>query len=374
MLLRTLLGFILYGCCFMVFAHKASDSYLTLIVSADKISGQWDIALRDLDFAIGLDSNDDSAITWKELRNKHDAVTAYAFNHLQIFSGKSPCRIKPTQYLVDNHTDGAYAVLQFDVGCPALLTEMGINYTLFFDLDPQHRGLLRVEYKGATHTAVLSPTLSRQSIELARVKSGTVFLQYLHEGVWHIWTGYDHILFLLSLLLPAVLYRQAGLWRPALRFRPVLTEVIKIVTAFTIAHSITLSLATLGVISLPTRWVESAIAASVILAALNNLYPLIDKKLWLVAFGFGLIHGLGFANVLKDLGLPQNMLLLTLLAFNLGVELGQLAIVTGFLPVAYWLRHTQSYRKVVFTLGSVLIAMLAFVWLLERSLNISLIN
>ena len=131
MLLRALLGFILYGCCLTAFAHKASDSYLTLIVSADKISGQWDIALRDLDFAIGLDSNDDSAITWKELRNKHDAVTAYAFNHLQIFSGKSPCRIKPTQYLVDNHTDGAYAVLQFDVGCPALLTEMGINYTLF---------------------------------------------------------------------------------------------------------------------------------------------------------------------------------------------------------------------------------------------------
>jgi hypothetical protein len=171
-----------------------------------------------------------------------------------------------------------------------------------------------------------------------------------------------------------VLYRHTGQWQPAIRFRPVLIEVIKIVTAFTIAHSITLSLATLGVISLPSRWVESAIAASVILAALNNLYPLIDKKLWLVAFGFGLIHGLGFANVLKDLGLPQNMLLLTLLAFNLGVELGQLTLVTGFLPVAFWLRHTQWYRKVVFTLGSVLIAMLAFVWLLERSLNLTLIN
>jgi len=374
MLLRALLGFIFYGYCLTVSAHKASDSYLTLKVSADKVSGQWDIALRDLDFAISLDTNGDNAITWKELLNKHEAITSYAFNHLQLFAGESPCSIKPTQFLVDNHTDGAYSVLQFDVVCPRILTSIGINYMLFFDLDPQHRGLLRVEYEGVTHTAVLSPTQNNQKIELAQVKSGTVFLQYLHEGILHIWTGYDHILFLLSLLLPAVLYRQAAKWKPTKRFRPVLIEVIKIVTAFTIAHSITLSLATLGVISLPSRWVESAIAASVILAALNNLYPLINRKLWLVAFGFGLIHGIGFANVLKDLGLPQNMLLLTLLAFNLGVELGQLAIVTGFLPFAFWLRKTQCYRKVVFTLGSVLIAMLAFIWLLERSLNLTLIN
>lgn len=345
-----------------------------LAVSADRISGQWDIALRDLDFAIGLDGNGDSAITWGELRGKHDAIAAYALAHLQILAGDAPCRIKPTRHLVDNHTDGAYAVLQFDVDCPTALTEMGIDYSLFFDLDPQHRGLLRVEYGGVTHTAVFSPTLSHQKIELAQVKSGTVFLQYLHEGLWHIWTGYDHILFLLSLLLPAVLYRQTGQWRASPRLRPIVTEVVKIVTAFTLAHSITLSLATLGMISLPTRWVESAIAASVVLAALNNIYPLISRKLWLVAFGFGLIHGLGFANVLKDLGLPQHMLLLTLLAFNLGVELGQLALVSGFLPVAFWLRHTLWYRKVVFTLGSILIALLAFIWLLERSLNLSLIN
>jgi hypothetical protein len=374
MFLRALLGFILYLYCLAVFAHKASDSFLTLKVSSTQITGRWDIALRDLDYAISLDVNDDSAITWKELRSKHEAVSTYAFSHIQISAGGTPCFIKPTQYLVDSHTDGAYSVLQFDADCPKQLTELSINYTLFFDLDPQHRGLLRVDYENTTHTAVLSPTQNRQKIELARIKPWAAFSQYLHEGIWHIWTGYDHILFLLSLLLPATLYRQGGQWRPAIRFRPVLIEVIKIVTAFTIAHSITLSLATLEVISLPSRWIESAIAASVILAALNNIYPLISKKLWLVAFGFGLIHGLGFANILKDLGLPQNMLLLTLLAFNLGVEIGQLAIVSGFLPVAYWLRRTQWYRKVFITLGSSLIAMLACIWLLERSLNLKLIN
>jgi hypothetical protein len=112
----------------------------------------------------------------------------------------------------------------------------------------------------------------------------------------------------------------------------------------------------------------------VILAALNNLYPLISNKLWLVAFGFGLIHGLGFANVLKDLELPQNMLLLTLLAFNLGVEIGQLTIVSSFLPVAFWLRQTWWYRKLFVVLGSGLIAVIESIWLLERSLNLRLIN
>jgi hypothetical protein len=372
MLLRLLLGVILYAYCQTGFAHKSSDSYLTLKVSENRIEGQWDIALRDLDYAIGLDSDDDGAITWGELRGKRDAVTAYAFNHLHIGNGKAPCQIAPKNYLVDSHTDGAYSVLQFTVDCDGAPSELGIDYTLLFDLDPQHRGLLRIDYRDVAHSAVFGPDNSKQQIELAQVKSGAVFLQYLNEGIRHIWMGYDHILFLLSLLLPAVLIRQKGQWLPAERFRPVLIEVVKIVTAFTVAHSITLSLATLEVIALPSRWVESAIAASVMLAALNNVYPLINKKLWLVAFVFGLVHGLGFANVLKDLGLPQNMLVLTLLGFNLGVEIGQLAIVCGFLPVAYWLRKTWWYNKLILSVGSVFIALIALIWLLERSVNIKL--
>lgn len=231
---------------------------------------------------------------------------------------------------------------------------------------------MRIDYQNDSRTAVFGPASSKQRIELAHSKSGTAFLQYLKEGIWHIWMGYDHILFLLSLLLPAVLLRQSSQWLPAEQFRPVLIEVVKIVTAFTVAHSITLSLATLDIITLPSRWVESAIAASVIVPALNNVYPMIIKKLWLVAFVFGLVHGLGFANVLKDLGLPQNMLLLTLLAFNLGVEAGQLAIVCGFLPMAFWLRQTWWYNKLILSAGSVCIALIALTWMLERSLNLKL--
>jgi hypothetical protein len=353
-------------------AHKASDSYLILKIVGERIEGRWDVALRDLDFAIGLDGDDNGEITWGEVRNRREAVFTYTLSRLNLAGGNAPCPLRPSNYLIDTHTDGAYSVLMFTAACGNAPTRINVDYSLLFDLDPQHRGLLRVEYGKATHTAVLSPTHPNQQIELAEVNPGAAFLQYFREGVWHIWLGYDHILFLLSLLFPAVLIRQHREWLPAERFRPVLLEVVKIVTAFTIAHSLTLSLATLGVIELPSRWVESAIAASVVLAALNNVYPLISKKLWGVAFGFGLIHGLGFANVLKDLGLPKDMLILTLLAFNLGVEAGQLAIVSVFLPIAFFLRKSWGYRQLLVNTGSIVIVLIALIWLAERALNTQL--
>jgi hypothetical protein len=188
--------------------------------------------------------------------------------------------------------------------------------------------------------------------------------------VWHIWVGYDHILFLLSLLLPAVLvWRQEEGWLAAETFHEGFIDVLKIVTSFTVAHSITLSLATLGLISLPSRLVESAIAASVVLAALNNIWPVFRGRRWTVAFGFGLIHGFGFASVLTDLGLPQGALLRALVGFNLGVEAGQLTIVGIFLPVAFGLRRTVFYRKAVFVGGSLLIVLVAGTWLTERVFN-----
>ena len=148
--------------------------------------------------------------------------------------------------------------------------------------------------------------------------------------------------------------------------------MFKIVTAFTVAHSITLSLATLGVVTLPTRLVESAIALSVVAAALNNLDPVVGGRRWVVAFLFGLVHGFGFASVLSDLGLPQGALLLALVGFNLGVEVGQLAIVAAFLPVAFLLRDTAFYRRGVLVGGSALIVLIAAVWLVERSLDVKL--
>jgi hypothetical protein len=369
---RLLLA-VLMLCAGAAWAHKPSDSYLTVRVDGASVRGQWDIALRDLEFAIGLDADADGRISWGELRAKRREIEAYALSRLKVLSDGRSCELKSTEFLVDEHSDGNYAVLRFDANCGAQApAALEIGYGLFFDLDPTHRGLLRFEHGGASQTGVLSPERPNLTLRAGEASMLGQFLSYLREGVWHIWIGFDHILFLLSLLLPAVLVLEKKAWKPAGHFRGTFWEVLKVVTAFTIAHSITLSLAALSVIMLPSRLVESTIALSVVLAALNNLRPLVAERRWAVAFAFGLVHGFGFASVLADLGLPQGALLLALVGFNLGVEVGQLAIVTAFLPIAYALRGTWFYRRFIFIGGSAAIALVAAVWLAERALNVKL--
>jgi hypothetical protein len=382
-------------------AHKPSDSYLSVSVQGDpasrqisgQISGQWDIALRDLDFAIGLDANSDGDITWGELRARHADIAAYAQARLRLQADGQPCALSVGAQLVDEHTDGAYSVLPLQWTCPgaagAAVRSLALEYRLFADLDPQHRGLLKLSVAGSTRTAIFGPAAAVQQFDLAQTSPWRQFVDYAREGVWHIWIGVDHILFLLSLLLPAVLVwrrpdrnhgpRRAPAWGRAADWPPVPTaaqalwDVLRIVTAFTLAHSITLTLAALGVVSLPSRVVEATIAASVVVAALNNVFAWFTGRRWAVAFGFGLIHGFGFASVLADLGLPQGALALALVGFNLGVEAGQLAIVAAFLPLAYALRRTVLYRQGVRIAGSLLIAALAGVWFAERAFNLKLL-
>ena len=356
-------------------AHKPSDSYLSVSVADDAIRGQWDIALRDLDFAIGLDADGNGEITWGETRAKHAEIAAYALARLAVRADGTPCTVEPGAQLIDEHTDGAYTVLPLAIRCAAAKPkQLALDYSLFADIDPQHRGLLNLQALGSTRTAVLGPQAPTQNFELKAVDRWAQFMDYAREGVWHIWIGFDHILFLLALLLPAVLLWRARHWQAVETFRAAFVDVFKIVTAFTVAHSITLSLATLGVIALPSRWVESAIAASVVLAALNNVWPVFHGRRWTVAFGFGLIHGFGFATVLADLALPREALVPALVGFNLGVEAGQLAIVAAFLPLAFALRRTAFYRRAVMAGGSLLIALLAGAWLVERVFEIELIG
>ena len=357
------------------FAHKPSDSYLTLTVAGDTISGQWDIALRDLDYAIGLDSNQDRTITWGEVKARHGEIAAYALSRLKLGPAGAACQPKIGEHLIDTHSDGAYAVLRFTAACTTAPAALEIDYRLFFDIDPQHRGLLNLSAGAVNQTAIFSAETPQQKFTLAEASWGAQFAAYLKEGVIHIWTGYDHILFLLSLLLPAVLVWPAAgrSWTPAPDFKAALSGVVKVVTAFTLAHSLTLTLAALGIAGLPSRLVESMIAASVILAALNNIYPVITGQRWIVAFGFGLIHGFGFASVLIDLGLPERALAVALAAFNLGVEAGQLAIVMAFLPLAYAIRGTAFYQRGVLVGGSSVVAAIAAVWFIQRAFNLAVL-
>lgn len=354
------------------FAHKPSDSYLTIEQDDSAIRGQWDIALRDLDAAIGLDANGDGNITWGEVRARQGEIAGYALSRLDISSGGAACALSVREQLIDEHTDGSYVVLRLNATCPQSGPALLVDYRLLFDIDPTHRGLMQYRHDGHDDSVIFSADAHTQTMG-----SGTAWRQlvaYVHEGIWHIWLGFDHILFLLSLLLPAVLLRRNGHWLPASSFRSAFVDVAKIVTAFTVAHSITLSLAALGLVSFPSRLIESAIALSVVLAAINNVFPLVHHGRWIAAFGFGLVHGFGFAGALKDLGLPTGSLALSLFGFNVGVELGQLAIVCAFLPLAYALRATWTYRRVVLGGGSVAIAAIAGVWLAERALNLQLIS
>jgi len=356
-------------------AHKASDSYLTLTradSSSAAVSGRWDIALRDLDNAITLDSNGDGDITWGEVRAKHAQIAAYALSRLTLASGGMDCTVVAGDQLIEQHSDGAYTVLMLTGNCPRPGPALNVEYRLLFDIDPQHRGLLQYVEGGAVHSVIFGVDSSRQTLGNGETGGFDQLRQYVREGVWHIWLGFDHILFLLSLLLPAVLLRRDRTWLPAPSLHAVAIDVAKIVTSFTVAHSITLTLATLSVLSPDSRWIESGIALSVVLAALNNVFPVVRHGRWAAAFGFGLIHGFGFASALNDLGLPTGSLALSLFGFNVGVEVGQLAIVALFLPVAFGLRNTWAYRRALLTGGSIAIAAVAGVWLIERAFNVSL--
>ena len=355
-------------------AHKPSDSYLVLDVAGKEVSGQWDIALRDLDMAIGLDQDGNGDLTWDEVRARHDAIAAYALARLTLSSGGVACPLRVTEQLLDDHSDGAYAVLRLRATCAADIAVLDAGDRLLFDIDPQHKGLLRLTYQAQTSTAIFTPDNPVQKLPVAGASRWRQFFDYVQHGVWHIWIGFDHILFLLSLLLPAVLVWTASGWQGRDTLRGSCIEVLKVVTAFTLAHSVTLTLATLGVVALPSRVVESAIAASVVLAALNNLRPVFERSRAAVAFAFGLIHGFGFASVLLDLGLPKTALLLSLVGFNVGVEVGQLAIVAVFLPLAFAARRTVAYRRVVLLGGSMAITLVALVWLFERVFDFKVIS
>jgi hypothetical protein len=358
-------------------AHQANDSWLSFTLRNSTVIGQWDISVSDLDTALGLDDNDDTKISDDELQAHWTAILAFVRPHLQVKVDGVPSTVQFAGHKLEEHLNGIYVGLQFHVEqsatgraeTPSLLQ---VTCDLFYDLNPQFLNRVSVECNGQQRSINLIATAPTQTFEFSQPKVGTQFLSFAREGVWHIWSGFDHILFLLALLLPSVLRREDDLWHPVGEFRKALANVVKIVTAFTVAHSITLSLATLGVLQLPSRLTESAIAASVVIAATHNIYPLFTRREWMVAFGFGLIHGFGFASGLSDMGISHQNLAVTVLGFNLGVEAGQLAIVCVFLPFAYALRRSWVYPRVVLAGGSCAIVLVSGVWLIERVLDLKL--
>lgn len=357
-----------------LWAHKPSDSYLTITGGQETLIAQWDIALKDLEFLIGLDSNGNSEITWGEVKARRQDISAHALGRLTLSASGQDCQPQLDELMATRHSDGGYAVLMLSTSCPGNAASLEVTYNLLFDADPTHRGLVLYTNGPVASTHVLSPSASSLELQTGESSLWRSFVDYIRVGVWHIWVGFDHILFLLSLLLPAVLVWRKRQWHSIEAFRPACMTVLKIVTAFTLAHSITLWLAVMEYVTLPGRLVEATIAFSIIVTALNNLYPLLPLSRWAIAFVFGLVHGFGFANVLLDLGLGGATLGVSLLGFNVGVELGQIVIVLVFLPIAFMMRDTLIYRWLVLRAGSVLVSIIAALWMYERVFNVEIIG
>ncbi|MGU7785266.1 HupE/UreJ family protein [Burkholderia sp. PU8-34] len=354
-------------------AHKPSDSYLTLAVRDNTISGRWDIALRDLDNPLILDADGDGALTWGEVRVREADIKAYAFTRIKLTGDGRACAIHPGDMLIDHHSDGTYAVLEFEVACPTRPTQLGIDYRLFADVDTLHKGLVHVVSNGATTTAILGLSHPVQILDVRGKGVGRTFIDFVGEGIWHIWRGFDHALFLLSLLLPAAYVFRREKWLPADSPGAMSIDVLKLVTAFTAAHAITLSLASLHVVALPSRWVEVAIAVTILLSALNNIFPLVRRRRWLVAFSFGLIHGFGFASVLTDMALPTSLLATALAGFNIGVEIGQISLVLLLLPILYIYRASRWFCLATLYGGSAAITVFATMWIYERMTGLTVL-
>lgn len=367
LLLGLLLGMLLPTA--PVHAHTLSVSHLDIVVPGDgePLSIELDLSLRDLALTLPLDANRDEVVTWGELRAVRGQLETLVGDGLALATNAGECELTPRGLATRRYDDGGYATLQMQARCPSS-GPLHARYSLLFDRDPQHRALITVRRGNAVVTAIARADAQKVVIPLA---GGHPFLDFLREGIHHILIGYDHLAFLISLLLPAILVRVrdasgGGQWQPAPTFRSSLGHVFGIVTAFTLAHSITLSLAALGWVTPASRWVESGIALSVLLAALNNVRPLLTRRVWMVAFAFGLVHGFGFAGALSELGLPTGARLAALVGFNVGVEIGQLSVVALVLPILYVLRRRNWYAAWLMRPASLAIALLAAWWLFKR--------
>jgi hypothetical protein len=222
--------------------------------------------------------------------------------------------------------------LTVDFACTGRGGEVLIRDDVFDVLGADHHTLARIDTRARTLQFAFSPDARETRVSRLGDTGGTASFVWL--GIEHILTGWDHLLFLLMLLL------RGGGW----------LSLLKIITAFTVAHSVTLSLAALDIVTLPDRLVEAIIALSIGAVAAENLFlrPVVARR-WLVSFCFGLVHGFGFSSALRELGLPRDNLLLSLFGFNAGVELGQAMVVAVALPVLVWLGRTRWEPRVIWS-------------------------
>ena len=364
-------------------AHSGNQSYVYLEVFDTAIAGRVEYPIKDLNRVLDIEIPVGEPETLSAVLANADLIQSYTRQHLAIgpVEGGSPWSYEFGDVELLDLGGNSYATFDFELTDrfdPPPRTFV-VSYDGIVEADSNRSALLII----ATDWG--SGTFNNESNELVRFSAGdTVQIVDLDDPSWwkgmtgvielgaeHIRIGTDHILFVLALVLPSVLVFRASSddeterWHPSARFGSSLWRVLKIVSMFTIAHSITLALGGLGYVELSPRLVETIIALSIAAAALHNIHPIFVNKEWVMAFGFGLFHGFGFAGLLSELGLDRSRRVPSLLGFNIGVELGQAAIILMVFPILFILRRTRIYMRFL-NFGSIGLAVIAMAWATER--------
>lgn len=355
-------------------AHVGGDGFMGLDALGSGLQGEWILSRAAAARAAGNDKAvaDDQAGDPNWIAHHGAAVAAAVLMPLHISRDGSACALdSATAYA---HEDRSYVVLRFAIRCPVFINgELTLHDTAPIEEAAVGQHVVRLRDGAHTQIALLDGRHREVHFSLEPPARWPLFASFVRDGITHIANGLDHLLFLAALLLPAVLRYDAGRWKPKPLLKGVLTEALKIVTAFTLAHSLTLALAVLQQVHLPSGAVESAIAASVMMAAFDNLRPCFLRRRWWAVFAFGLIHGMGFASALTNLKLPSGSLAVALVGFNTGVELGQAALVGALLPLAFALRGTRFYSLIVLKGGSAVVTAWAGLWFIERVFGVQVL-
>lgn len=377
-------------------AHEPDHTYLYLRIYKDAMGGRVEISAADINKALDVNINEE--IEENEVTPLFPLIQRMLKEKMTFGAGKEHYLLSFTKTEVmklDDEDD--FVAFHFEMENVAEVPDaLDIVYSPFFEKSPDHKGMLIVEYNWKAgiinnYSNIADVfTNGRQSLQLSLKDRSlwTGFWAMIKLGIWHIWIGLDHILFLVALVLPAVVRRfsrkddleviaydaqdrfSSDLGYVA-KFKPAVLYILKIVTFFTIAHSITLAIASLGVFQIPSRYVESIIALSIALAAFHNIKPIFNYKEWLIAFAFGLFHGFGFASVLGEKGLGGDYMILSLLGFNGGVEIGQVVIILIVFPILYLIRTSKFYPKFM-VYGSALLIIISLHWTIERFFEVNL--
>ncbi len=380
--MRKLLFALLVLATALGYAHAPNQSYVFLrIYETNGIEGHYEINIKEINTIFNLDLPKDA--TLETITPYKSLLEAYVLKNAAFKSELGAHQIHFDKMGILPISSGNYVQLYFKLEqLKTIPDHLDVFYNIGFNEDPDHKGFLIMEYNWkaglinneANIALDFSPDAPNDRLNLSESTVFTGFIAMIKQGVWHIWIGIDHILFLLALILPAVVKRKNDSifgWTPVMNFKTAFLFIIKVVSFFTIAHTITLTLAALQLINLPSQVVESIIAFSIGLAAYHNIKPIFKMKDWTIAFIFGLFHGFGFASVLSDLGLTSEFLSLSLLGFNIGVELGQLAIIAAIFPILYLIRQHKLYPKLLVYM-SVLLIIISLYWCIERAFDINL--